>query len=131
MVRFFLALSLGMAALGCGDQVLTQWPRQDIFSSYFRLQEVKMGMSREEVEGAMGPPQVREEGDYRRGRFLLFFYRTHNMDYDGSGTVRGGFTPLIFQDNRLVGMGKRDYLKVVDRTWTEDTSPSLWPRRTW
>lgn len=106
--------------MGCGETVLTQWPRERIFQAYFRLQEVRPGMSRAEVEGLMGPPQVQEEGDYRGGHFVFLFYRTHNMDYEGSNTVRGGFTPLVFQDNRLVGMGRRDYFRATDRPWIED-----------
>jgi len=113
---------------GCAEKILTQWPQQHIFNSYFRLQEVKLGMSRGEVEAIMGPAQVREEGDFRRGRLLLSFYRTHNMDYDGSGTVRGGYTPLIFEQDLLVGKGKRDYLKAVDRPWVEDSPLPSWQR---
>ncbi len=138
MTWLTLALIFVSLALGCGERVLTQWPRKTIFSTYFREQEVKLGMSREEVEGVMGPPQVREEGDYRGGHFLLYFYRTHNMDYEESGTVRGGFTPLIFQNNRLVGKGRRDYLKAVDRSWSEHFAPpapaptqTIYQRRTW
>uniref|UniRef100_A0A7V4G9Z8 DUF3192 domain-containing protein n=1 Tax=Desulfobacca acetoxidans TaxID=60893 RepID=A0A7V4G9Z8_9BACT len=131
MTYLVASLCLVLLALGCGETVLTQWPRQEIFSSYFRLQELRLGMSREEVEGIMGPPQVREEGEYRRGHYIFYFYRTHNMDYEGSGTVRGGYTPLLFQDNRLVGMGKRDYLKAVDRPWSEEGAPSRWPGRSW
>lgn len=133
LVLIFVSLTLG-----CGERVLTQWPRKTIFSTYFRQQEVKLGMSREEVEGVMGPPQVREEGDYRGGKFMLYFYRTHNMDYEGSGTVRGGFTPFIFQNNLLVGKGRRDYLKAVDRSWSENIAPpapaptqTIYQRRTW
>jgi len=128
-----LALFLVILAVGCEGRILTQWPRQEIFSSYVKYQGVKLGMTREEVEGIMGPPQTREEGDYRRGHFVFSFYRTHNMDYPESGTVRGGYTPFIFQDDRLVGKGKRDYLKAVDRPWSEDSAPApaLFQQKTW
>lgn len=128
-----LALILFTLALGCEGRILTQWPRQEIFSAYVKYQGVKLGMTREEVEGIMGPPHTREEGEYRGGRFVLYFYRTHNMDYPESGTVRGGYTPLVFQHDRLVGKGKRDYLKAVDRPWSEDTSPppGQFDRKTW
>lgn len=133
MPWFTLALLLFTLACGCQGKVQTQWPKKEIFSSYFRYQGVKLGMSREEVEGIMGPPQVREEGDFRGGRFTLYFYRTHNMDYEESGTVRGGYTPFIFHNDRLVGKGKRDYLKAVDRSWSEDSSPppAGFQKRTW
>jgi outer membrane protein assembly factor BamE (lipoprotein component of BamABCDE complex) len=126
-----LVLVLGMLTLGCGEAVLTQWPREQIFSHYFRLQEVKMGMSQEEVASLMGPPPVQEEGSFRGGHYTFYFYRTHNMDYEGSGTVRGGYTPLIFQNNRLVGKGKRDYYRAADRLDEEEAPAPPWQRRSW
>jgi hypothetical protein len=134
-----LLLIIVSLSLGCGGRVLTQWPQKKIFSEYFRQQQVKVGMNREEVEAIMGPPQIQEEGDYRGGHFLLYFYRTHNMDYPESGTVRGGYTPFIFQNNRLVGKGSRAYFRAVDRTaWSEGVAPpvqapnrSISPQRTW
>jgi|UniRef100_A0A7C5EMT2 hypothetical protein len=128
-----LFLVLVTLAVGCQGKVLTQWPRQEIFASYVKYQGVKLGMTREEVEGIMGPPHSREEGDYRGGHFVITFYRTHNMDYPESGTVRGGYTPLVFQNDRLVGKGKRDYLRAVDRPWSEETpaSPTIFERKSW
>ncbi len=121
-------LWLALLTTGCAETVLTQWPQPSIFQGYFRLQEVKQGMSRTDVEGIMGAPPVREEGDYRSGHFTLYFYRTHNMDYEGSETVRGGFTPLIFQGDHLVGIGRRDYLRTVDRPWADGMSDPSWRR---
>jgi len=134
-----LLLLIVPLACGCGGKILTQWPQKQIFSEYFRQQEVKLGMNREEVEAIMGPPQIREEGDYGGGHFLLYFYRTHNMDYPESGTVRGGFTPFIFQNNRLVGKGSRAYFRAVDRaSWSEEVAPparapsrSIYQQRSW
>jgi hypothetical protein len=138
MSRLLLALLMVGLAFGCAQKVLTQWPQKQIFATFFRLQEVRLGMSREDVEGVMGPPQVLEEGDFRGGRFVLYFYRTHNMDYEESGTVRGGYTPLVFQNNSLVGKGKRDYLRAVDRSWVDSIAPpasaptqTIFPRRSW
>jgi hypothetical protein len=138
MSRMLLALLVVGLAFGCAQKVLTQWPQRQIFSAFFRLQEVRLGMSQEEVEGIMGSPQMREEGDFRGGHFVLYFYRTHNMDYEESGTVRGGFTPLVFQNNRLVGRGQRDYLRAVDRSWGDSIAPpaspptqTIFPRRSW
>jgi len=126
-----LVLMLGLLTLGCGETVLTQWPRKQIFSQYFRLQEVKLGMSQAEVESIMGPPPVQEEGDFQGGRYTFYFYRTHNMDYEESGTVRGGYTPLIFQNNRLVGKGKRDYHRASDRPSEEEAPAPPWQKRSW
>ena len=128
MYLLCLALALSLMTWGCAEQVLTQWPRQAIFSNYFRLQEVKRGMSRSEVEGIMGQPMIKEEGDYRGGHYVFYLYRTHNMDFEGSETVRGGFTPLVFQKDRLVGLGKRDYRMAVERPYGEESPDLPWKR---
>lgn len=129
----FLALVLVLVWLagGCGETVLTQWPREQILSKYFRLQDVRLGMSQTEVESIMGPPQVQETGDFRAGRFTFYFYRTHNMDYEGSETVRGGYTPLVFQGDRLVGKGRRDYHRAADRLIEEEAPAPPWQKRSW
>jgi hypothetical protein len=85
-------------------------------------------MDRKEVEAIMGPPQIREQGDFRRGPLVLYFYRTHSMDYEGSNTVRGGYTPMIFQKDVLVGVGKREYLRSVDRSWMDYPEKAPWQR---
>jgi hypothetical protein len=126
-----MVLMLGLLTLGCGETVLTQWPKRQIFSQYFRLQDVRLGMSQGEVDSIMGPPGVEEVGDYRTGRYTFYFYRTHNMDYEGSGTVRGGYTPLIFQDKRLVGMGRRDYYRVTEQLGEDEAPAPPWQKRSW
>jgi hypothetical protein len=126
-----LALVLGWLAAGCGETVLTQWPREQIFSKYFRLQEVHPGQSQGEVESIMGPPAVQETSTYRGGQYTFYFYRTHNMDYEGSNTVRGGYTPLVFQSGRLVGKGKRDYYRAADRLEEDEAREAPWRERSW
>jgi hypothetical protein len=117
MVWLSALLVLGMLVTGC-DTVLYQRFEKDMWSSYVRLNEVKLGMSKSEVEGLMGPPASKEDGDYRHGRYTIYFYLTHSMDFEDNSTVRGGYTPLVFQDNRLVGIGKREYHMAVDRPET-------------
>jgi hypothetical protein len=129
-VLSFLLL-LGLAVSGCGGTVLTQWPKKQIFNRYFRYQELKLGMSQTEVEGIMGPPQVQETADFSGGRFTFYFYRTHNMDYEGSATVRGGYTPLVFQKSRLVGKGRRDYYRAADRLREDEAPAPTWQKRRW
>ena len=60
----------------------------------------------------MGPPGVVEEGENPGETFL--FYQTHNMDKLGNETIRGGLTPLVFKDDRLVGIGARAYNRAMD-----------------
>ncbi len=110
-----LILLLGLLSAGCSEHVLYQRFEKDMWSTYMRLNEVHLGMSKAEVVGIMGQPGIREAGDYRGGHYTIYFYRTHSMDFDNSNTVRGGYTPLVFKDNKLVGIGKLDYRRAVDR----------------
>jgi hypothetical protein len=121
-----IILALGMLTTGCAEHVLTQWPQKQTWSTYLRLNEVRRGMSLSEVEGLMGPPGIREEGDYRGGHYIFYFYLTHNMDYEDGDTVRGGYTPLVFKNNQLVGIGRRDYRSAVDRA-----ADGRWPGMPW
>jgi outer membrane protein assembly factor BamE (lipoprotein component of BamABCDE complex) len=128
MAWLHLLVILGMFSVGCGGQVLYQRFEKNMWSNYIRLNEVKQGMHTSEVVGIMGAPGIREEGDYRGGHYSIFFYLTHSMDFPGSNTVRNGYTPLVFKNDVLMGMGKRDYRLAVDRPG-EDATPNLpWTR---
>ncbi len=110
-----LLLLLALLTAGCTEHVLYQRFEKDMWSNYVRLNEVHLGMSKPEVVGIMGQPGIREEGDYRGGHYTIYFYLTHSMDFPDSSTVRGGYTPLVFKENKLVGIGKLDYRQAVDR----------------
>jgi len=106
---------LGMLAAGCGGGVLYQRIDPKMWANYSHLQDVRPGMSTSEVEGIMGSPGIREEGDYRGGHYTFYFYLTHSMDFEDGNTVRGGYTPLVFKSDRLAGIGARDYRMAVER----------------
>jgi len=114
MSWLFLLLVLGMFSPGC-EPVLYQRFNKPMWATFIHLQGVKLGMSKSEVTGIMGEPGIQEEGDYRGGHYTFYFYLTHDMDFEDSNTVRGGYTPLVFKGDRLVGIGKRDYRGDVDR----------------
>jgi outer membrane protein assembly factor BamE (lipoprotein component of BamABCDE complex) len=109
-----LLLLVGMLTAGC-DRVLYQRFDKSMWSNYVHLNEVKMGMTKSEVLGIMGPPGIKESGDYRGGHYTVYFYLTHSMDFEESNTVRNGYTPLVFKNDSLAGIGKRDYRQAVDR----------------
>jgi len=110
-----LLLLLAIFSAGCDQRMLYQRFDKDMWSNYVHLNQLHLGMTRAEVVGMMGQPGIREEGDYRGGHYIIYFYLTHSMDFDDSATVRGGYTPLVFKDNKLVGIGKLDYRRAVDR----------------
>jgi outer membrane protein assembly factor BamE (lipoprotein component of BamABCDE complex) len=116
MSRLHLILLLAMLTVGCNTQnVLYQRFEKDMWSNYVHVNELQLGMTRGEVVGIMGQPGTQEEGNYRGGQYVIYFYLTHSMDFADSNTVRGGYTPLVFQNDKLVGVGKRDYRMAVDR----------------
>ena len=114
MARLQIILALAVLLTGCDNIVYPRFEKA-MWSSYVNLQDVHPGMTMAEVESLMGPPQIREAGDYRGGHYVFFFYLTHSMDYEGGETVRNGYTPLVFQHNRLQGMGRRYYRAAVER----------------
>jgi len=116
MSWLYLLLILGMFAPGCGESVLYQKFSKPMWANFVHLQDVKLGMNKAEVTGIMGQPGIKEEGDYNTGHYTVYFYLTHDMDFEDSNTVRGGYTPLVFKEDRLVGIGKRDYRGAVDRS---------------
>ena len=114
MVWLQIFLVLGLLLTGC-DRVLFPRFEKAMWSSYIQMQDLKLGMSMEEVQGIMGSPAIKEEGDYRGGHYVFWFYLTHSMDYEGGETVRNGYTPLVFQRGRLEGIGRRAYKAAVER----------------
>jgi hypothetical protein len=112
MKRLFLPL-LALVLLwlpACGN-VLYPRIESKMWTSYFHLQEIKPGMSKQEVISKMGSPRVTEEG--AKSGLTVLMYQTHTMDTEGSETIRGGLTPLVFQDDRLVGIGQRAYNRAM------------------
>jgi hypothetical protein len=124
-LRMFLAL--GILVAGC-DTVLYPRFEKSMWSTYMQLQDLQLGMSMSEVEGIMGPPAIREEGDYRGGHYVFYFYLTHSMDYEGGNTVRNGYTPLVFQHGRLEGIGRRAYRAAVERPEGAEAPDDPWRR---
>ncbi|MCL4500257.1 MAG: DUF3192 domain-containing protein [Deltaproteobacteria bacterium] len=122
-----LLLVLVMLSAGC-EQVLYQRFEKDMWANYVHSNQLQLGMTKSEVVGIMGEPGIKEEGDYRGGRYTTYFYLTHSMDFDDSDTVRGGYTPLVFKGSKLVAIGKRDYRTAVDRP-AVDTDVGSWPAR--
>jgi len=112
MLPFSLYLVLWMVFLtGCAEKVLYPRIEPTMWSNYFQMQEIKPGMTKQEVVSRMGPPRVAEEG--RKPGESTLFYQTHNMDTSGSETVRGGLTPFVFRDDRLVAIGQRSYNRAM------------------
>jgi hypothetical protein len=51
------------------------------------------------------------------------------MDTEGSETIRGGLTPLVFKNDQLVGIGQRAYNRAMDFPRKDaNTLPYVLPR---
>lgn len=112
MLPVLVYVVLGLVFLpACQEKVLYPRIEPAMWSTYFSLQNIKPGMTKQEVISRMGAPRVVEEGG-KNGETVLF-YQTHNMDKEGSETIRGGLTPLVFKDDRLVGIGQRAYNRAM------------------
>lgn len=118
MAWLYLTLILGILSVGCEHVAFQRFEKQ-MWSNYVHMNEIRKGMSKAEVLGIMGPPGIKESGDYRGGHYTVYFYLTHSMDFEESNTVRNGYTPLVFKNDILVGIGRRDYRNAVDRTEAE------------
>ncbi len=113
MWQFSLCLVLWLVFLPvCADKVLYPRIEPSMWSNYFQMQEIKPGMTKKEVVSRMGPPRVAEEG--RNAGESILLYQTHNMDTAGSETIRGGLTPFVFKDDRLVAIGQRSYNRAME-----------------
>jgi len=124
LILLLVVLLSGLPA--CGNILYPRFESQ-MWSSFFNLQELQPGMTKEEVITRMGPPRVTEEG-VKTGVSVLM-YQTHTMDQQGSETIRGGLTPLVFQNDRLVGVGQRAYNRAMAFPDREaGTMPYVLPR---
>jgi len=113
MLKWLVYLVCMTALLPACERVLYPRLEPTMWSSYFQLQELKPGMTRAEVIARMGPPRVTEEGSRNGEQYTFLMYQTHSMDYSGSETIRGGFTPLVFKGDSLVGIGERAYNRAM------------------
>ena len=101
---------------------------KNMWSSYYPPKRSEAGDAHLRGGGHHGTAGDSGIGEYRDGHYTIYFYLTHSMDFPESDTVRNGYTPLVFQNDRLVGIGKRDYRHAVEPPEAE-TAPNLpWPR---
>ena len=124
----YLVLLIDLFACVCVKECCIPVFDTSMWSSYFQLQEIRLGMTKQEVIAKMGPARVVEEEGGKSGESFLF-YQTHNMDTEGSETIRGGLTPLVFKNDRLVGIGQRAYNRAMEFPRKDaNTLPYVLPR---
>lgn len=65
-------------------------------------------LSKQEVSNQMGVPDFSEYYEQQGQTFHVLYYRTQRVEGDGV-TTKDECTPLIFQDNVLIGWGDSAY----------------------
>ena len=107
----FAAVLVGTAT-GCvyidGERVNTDDWRDEQRENRVEISDLSMGMNRERVVAKLGAP-AESEAFTREGREVrVLFYRTQHKRSDGE-TTRDETTPLVFENDRLIGWGSSVY----------------------
>lgn len=68
------------------------------------ISALEIGMEREQVVGRLGTPNFSEAFSRDGEEFRVLFFRTQHRRADGD-TTRDETTPLVFQNDTLIGWG--------------------------
>jgi hypothetical protein len=110
--RLFVILLLSVAASGCvyinGERVSGEDWRAEQRTNRELISQLEIGMTRSAVITKLGTP-ADSEAFTRDGREMrVLFYRTQWKHSDGE-TSRDETTPLVFEDDALLGWGNSVY----------------------
>lgn len=75
------------------------------------ISELEIGMERSAVVTRLGPPSDSEAFTRDGETMRVLFYRTQHKHSDGE-TSRDETTPLVFENDRLIGWGQAVYADV-------------------
>ena len=76
------------------------------------ISQLEIGMDREAVVQRLGTPNDSEAFSADAGEVRVLFYRTQRKHSDGE-TTRDETTPLVFEDDVLIGWGDSVYANVA------------------
>lgn len=110
-----LLAALAVLTSGCvyvnGEHVGSGDWRDDQRRNQAAISELEIGMERAAVVARLGPPSD-SEAFTRNGEDLrVLFYGTQRRHSDGE-TSRDETTPLVFENDRLIGWGQAVYLGI-------------------
>ncbi len=102
MKNILLAILLA-TLVGCAS------PQQRMSKNNNALLNLEMGMSKQQVIGVMGKPDLNEAYKSLRGKsIVIFFYYTQKKWSDGSVT-KDETTPVVIENGELIGWGSEFY----------------------
>lgn len=79
-----------------------------------KLLLLRVGMNKSDVLKIMGPPDKTESYDLGKGTAVEFYlYETEKRSHQDKDSTDVQFTPLAFQNNKLIGWGRNYYEKVI------------------
>jgi len=80
------------------------------------LKLVKKGMTKNEVLAIMGGPQIQKK--FKKSN-ILFYYTT--WDWADAAVTEIECTPLVFENDRLIGWGLAFYRNYIHKDWLFNT----------
>ncbi len=77
-----------------------------------KMMALNVGQSKEDVLNKMGMPAKREVYQLQQKVVEVLFYRTRGWSLKEYSDGDGQFTPLVFENNTLMGWGWAQYSKI-------------------
>jgi len=107
MLKVMASLILAGFLAGCaGSPIQTGWEAEKNRKAMLHL---NIGMTKAEVQNIMGEPR-KTEAYSRDGRNIEFWlYMTEGRDIYDRTLRDSNFTPLAFEDGKLIGWGRNFY----------------------
>jgi hypothetical protein len=103
---------LSTAATGCvyidGEHVSHSKWREEQRDNREAIARLEIGATRADVVTELGAPAISEAFDRDGEEVRVLFYRTQHRHSDGD-TTRDETTPLVFENDRLIGWGDSVY----------------------
>lgn len=116
LLRLSFVALLATAASGCvfidGEYVDRDDWRGEQKDNREMISKLEIGMDRVSVVDKLGTPSDSEAFTGDAGEVRVLFYRTQRKHSDGE-TSRDETTPLVFEDDVLVGWGDAVYAKTA------------------
>ena len=118
MIRFVI-LSTFVLFTGCAGSPAWHSIKMSSTASESKINNEKMmnlniGQSKEDVLRIMGNPTRREAYQLENKRIIEFlFYRTIGWGSEDTGDKDSQFTPVAFENSKLIGWGRNFYDNVV------------------
>jgi hypothetical protein len=110
-----LLAALTAATSGCvyvnGENIGQSDWRDEQRTNSKLISELEIGMERNAVLGRLGPPSDSEAFTRNGEEMRVLFYRTQRKHSDGE-TTRDETTPLVFENDRLIGWGQAVYADI-------------------